>query len=158
MIDKKAPLKKKRNTLMLRRSRGVSVGSSGRFAARTSNDKRFHLTSEIKGTLMTEAFPGGSLLMIDALMINNFRVRKVRGEKKEGCGSVGPAYGAGAKGHDTTCAIKERREYITILILLYTTFLRHIYADTKVEQAKMKKIRSFRIMILLVVVYHSAVA
>lgn len=76
----------------------------------------------------------------------------------DGRGSADPAYGAGANGHDTACAIKERREYITILILLYTTFLRHIYADTKVEQAKMKKIRSFRIIILLVVVYHSAVA
>lgn len=67
---------------MLRRSRRVSVGSSGRFAARASDDELD--ARDMDGRMTSGALLGGSSLMIVALMINDFRVRRAEGEEGKG--------------------------------------------------------------------------
>lgn len=57
--------------------------------------------------------------------------------KKTDPKSVGPAYGAGANGHDVACAIKSEI-YNNINIIIYNIFTAYI-TDTKVGQAEKKR-------------------
>lgn len=119
MGTKEVPFKKKTQKKQTEKHADVEEkpweSASGVQAARASNDKRDDFTwrPRSRAGRRAEHSPGEGSLFNDR-RLNDQRFPRLR--KRGGRGSVGPAYGAGANGHDTACAIKENEEkYITIL-------------------------------------------